>query len=186
MKLPSFRSIWEARYARPFLVLFGLNALAFPWTFYCGYQERLLSVKAMALRKTIAEQRKAADEVGAQVKTVNANAADVKRFYDEILKSRRDDLSSTLSRLVAVATDLGIRTPHLAWQPEDIKGANVTKVDITMPLTGTYQQLGSLLQKLERSPDFVIVRQVAMHGRPSDGAAELDIRLEAYFRGEKP
>jgi Tfp pilus assembly protein PilO len=186
MKVPSLRAVWSARYARPFLLLLGLNLVFLPLTFVRSIEERRLSVKAVTLRKVITEQRKAAEEVGNRAKTVNANVSDVKRFYGEILKSRKDDLSSTLQRLVAIATELGIRTPHVTWQPEDVKGANLTKIEITMPVSGTYQQLGSFLQKLERTSDFVIVRQVAMHGRPSDGAADLDIKLEAYFRGEKP
>jgi Tfp pilus assembly protein PilO len=187
MKAPSLGTVWRAGYARPFLILLALNLVFFAsFTFWRGMEERRLSVKAIALRQAIAEKRKAAIEIERQVKILNDNATETKRFYAETVKGRKDELSSTLQRLVALAADLGIRTPHLAWKPEDVKGANLVKVEVTMPVTGTYQQLGGLLQKLERAPDFVIVRQVQMQGRPVDGAADLDVKLEAYFRGEKP
>jgi Tfp pilus assembly protein PilO len=186
MKDLSFATIWRAGYARPFLVLLALNLVFVPFTFWRGLRERRLSMEAMALRQAIAEKRKGAAEVGREVEIINANTEATKRFYAEVLKGRKDELSATLQRLVALATDGGIRTPRLGWKPEDVKGLNLTKVEIAMPVTGTYQQLGNLLQKLERTSDFVIVKQVAMRGRTADGAADLDVRLEAYFRGEKP
>jgi hypothetical protein len=186
MTVPSLTGLWRTGYARPFLILLVLNLLLFPFTYWRGLKERRLSIQAVALREAIAERRKTAVEVGRQIEIVNANADETRRFYTEVLKGRNEDLSATLQRLVSLATELGIRTPHLGWSPEQVKGAKLTKVEITMPLTGTYQQLGGLLQKLERTSDFVIVRQVAMRGRAADEAAELDVKLEAYFRGEKP
>jgi hypothetical protein len=174
-------AVWRAPYAWPFLILLALNVLVFvSFTFWRGYQERRLSVEAVTLREAIAQQRKAAADVGRQIELINANIAETKRFYTEVVKDR-GQLSETLTRLVDMARDLGIRTPMLSVGRRDVKGTLLTVFEITMPVSGTYQQLGALLQKLERSDDFVIVRSVAMHGRSADGGADLDIRLEAYF-----
>jgi hypothetical protein len=57
--------------------------------------------------------------------------------------------------------------------------------EVTMPVSGTYEQLGAFLQKLERSSHFLIVQGIALRTRASDGGADLDLKLQVYFRSDE-
>jgi hypothetical protein len=169
MRAPALADVWKARYTRPFFVLLGLNLLVFPFTFYRATSERRLSAEAVGLREQIQEQRKAAAEIGRQLQIIKANGAETRRFYSEIVHGR-ESLVGTLKDLVKLASDLGIATPRMGYDMKEVKDADLTAVEISMPMSGTYQQLGALLQKLERTQHFVVLRSVGMRGRPSSGA----------------
>lgn len=184
MKTVSLKAVWSVGYARPFFVLLAFNLLVFAvYTFPRAVIERRLSVEASALRHEITEERASGATLARENEIITSNVAEAKRFYTDPIRDRQV-LAATLEELDHLATGLGLRTATTSYHPMDIKGAKLTAFEIMMPVSGTYQQLGAFLQKLESAPFFVIVKQIGMHSRTNDGGADLDIRLEAYFRSE--
>jgi hypothetical protein len=184
MKTLSVTSAWRMGYARPFFVLLILNLLVFAvYTFPRAVRERRLSVEATTLRHEIADERASGGALARENEIVSSNIAEAKRFYTDPIRDRQV-LAATLEELDHLATGLGLRTAATTYHPMDVKGAKLMEFEITMPVSGTYQQLGAFLQKLEGAPFFVIVKQIGVRSRSNDGGADLDIILEAYFRSE--
>jgi hypothetical protein len=179
------RRIWRIKYARPFVLLLVGNLTLLAFTLPRGISERRLSARAVASRREIAERRLQAHEMGRREDIIKANAIDANTFYTDFVPDRKD-LSSMLKDLQRMATSAGVNARRVTYRPpEDVKGTELVSFEVTMPISGTYQQVGNFLQKLERAKHFIIVNQVMMRGRPGDeGGADLDIRLETYFRGD--
>jgi Tfp pilus assembly protein PilO len=177
------RRIWKTAYARPFILLLALNLLVFAaFTLPRSITERRLSAQAMALRQAITEDRKSAGEAGRQIQIINANIAETQRFYETVVPDRKE-LYAILQYLDKTASESGVNSTRVTYSaPSDVKGTKLVTFEITMPISGTYEQVGRFLQKLERAPHFIIVKQVSMRGRAMDGGVDLDIRVETYFR----
>lgn len=181
----SLAAIWRAGYARIFLVLLALNLLVLAgYTLPRSIRERRLSAEILALRRQIADDRIGAAAIQREVELIKANTAETHRFYTEVVRDRTA-LAATLEELDQLATGLGLHTARTGYHPTEVKGAKLTVFEVTMPISGTYQQVGSFLQKLERAPFFVIVKQVAMRSRSGDSGVDLDIKLEAYFKSDE-
>jgi Tfp pilus assembly protein PilO len=183
MRAFSFRAIWRSAHARPFLALLAANLVGFAaFTLPRSVDERRLSAETMALRQAITDERKTAGEAGRQIQVVNANIAEADRFYKDVVPDRRQ-LWEILRYLDQTAADSGVSSTKVTYgAPIDVKGTKLILFEITMPISGTYEQVGRFLQTLERAPHFIIVKQVAMRGRAADGGVDLDIRVETYFR----
>jgi Tfp pilus assembly protein PilO len=72
--------------------------------------------------------------------------------------------------------------------PKPIDGVALAEIDISMPLTGTYQQSAGFLQKLERSDQFLVVDSIQMREASASvgGGTDLDMRLKAYCHSNNP
>ena len=57
------------------------------------------------------------------------------------------------------------------------------RIKVTLPLEGSYAQLVAFLERVERSKHFLTVDRIALTG-DTDGAANLQVELSAYFRSE--
>jgi Tfp pilus assembly protein PilO len=183
--MTALRAAWATRYGRPFLAVLGLNLVVFVlFTLPQSVRERHLSVRIVGLREQIAEQRRASAEIGRQVEIINANIAQTQRFYKDMIKTR-EHLPQALGDLYQMATGIGLRVTQTGYQETEVKGARLMSMQITMPVSGTYEQMGQFLHGLEHASFFLIVNQVQMKGRSTDGGVDLDIRLETFFTRDK-
>ncbi len=187
MKAPSLGGVWRIGYARPFVILLVVNILVFlVFTLPRTMSERQLTARSVAARQEIAERRQRADEIGRREEVVKANMADTQNFYSTLVPERKD-LSVILRDLHRMAASAGVNASRVTYgKPQEVKGSRLITFEVTMPISGTYQQVGMFLQKLERAKHFIIVKSVALRGRPDEeGAADLDIRLETYFHSDE-
>lgn len=167
---------WRERLLVPLLGLLAANAVvALVYTLPRTLQERSLAEHAAALKSDFERESRNLQRLRERAQTIEANTRDLEAFYLEVLKER--------SQLVSVLKELDRQAPSAGGRivrPVDVKGAAVSRFVVTMPLTGSYEQLVAFLMKLERSPHFVTVDRLAL--REKDSAAELDIELSLYLR----
>jgi hypothetical protein len=172
-------SRWRARLLRPLLGLLLANAvLALVYTLPRTLQERSLSEHAASLANDVERERRQLARKKERAETLAANARDLEAFYGQVLEER-GQLVSVLKELDRLAPSAGSRTFH----PSDVKGSPVSRFAVSMPLSGSYEQLVGFLRKLEHSRHFVIVERIRL--REGQSTAHLDVELSVYFRGEK-
>jgi Tfp pilus assembly protein PilO len=180
------KPFWRRRLLVPFLALLGLNlAVFFAYTLPRRMQERNIASRVVVLREEVERERRATAELRRRAETLESNNRDVARFYREVVGGRRIGLLPILQELEGMATSLGLQSPRRSYAPKEVKGvAGLSRFQITMPVTGSYRQLGAFLGALERSPHFLTVDKVSL--RQKEGTvADLSIVLSAYFRGEE-
>jgi hypothetical protein len=62
-----------------------------------------------------------------------------------------------------------------------VKGLDVERFEVTMPVQGTYQQVIGLVEDLERSSSFVTLEEISVR-EGTDGKIEVRMLLSCYFR----
>jgi Tfp pilus assembly protein PilO len=139
----------------------------------------------VVLREEVERERRAMADLRRRAETLESNNRDMTRFYREVVGGRRMGLLPVLQELETIAAGLGLQSPQRTYVPKEVKGvAGLSRFQVTMPVSGSYRQLGSFLGALERSPHFLTVDKVALRQR-SGRVADLAIVLSAYFRGEE-
>ncbi len=185
MKSASPGPFWRRRLLVPLLLLLGLNLLTFGvYTLPRTLQERSIATRARLLREQIQGERQRAEQVRQRAAVLDANAKDTERFYREIVGKRSERLVPLLKEIEGTAQSLGLGTRQSSFNPESLRDARLVRFVITMPLSGTYRQLVSFLDRLERSRQFLIVEQLRLHERQGKGA-DLSVMLSTYFRDEE-
>ena len=179
------KPFWRRRLLVPFLVLAGLNlAVLAAYTVPRSLREKNIASRVVVLREDVERERRATADMRSRAETLDSNSRDLTRFYREIVAGRRSGLLPILQELESMATSLGLESPRRSYAPKEVKGvAGLSRFEITMPVTGTYRQLGAFLGALEKSRYFLTVDKVSL--RQKEGSvADLAIVVSAYFRGE--
>ena len=127
-------------------------------------------------------ERAAVARIRRRTEALSANAADAKRFYERV--GPRSSLLTLIEDVHRTSRDLGLKVTRRGYEPTDVKGLPLTRYSITMPVTGTYRQLTSFLDVMERSPHFLIVDQINLRKQGVRGEADLDVVMSAYVKAE--
>jgi Tfp pilus assembly protein PilO len=178
----ALRLLWRRRLLPVCLGLLVLNAVAFlAFTLPRSLQRRSLSEQAGSLRAAVEAERRRAVALEERAGILKANAADLQRFYHDLLGPASDALLPTLEDVEKMASEPGLKPGRRSFQPTEVKGAPLLQVVITLPLAGTYRQLVGFLERVERSSRFLTVDRVQIR-RGGDGSASLSVELSAFFR----
>jgi Tfp pilus assembly protein PilO len=164
-------------------VLVG-NALVFAaYTFPKRLQQKTVSERLKTLRAEVERERQQVAERREIVEAARANAEDTRLFYSEVLASRRTSLHALLTSMEHEASGLGLRLDQKIEEGK-VQGAPLERYTIRVTVTGTYRQLVSFLERLERSQQFLTVDQVQIAERGTGPQATLEILISAYFKRE--
>jgi Tfp pilus assembly protein PilO len=182
------RAAWTRPYTWPFLVLFGFNVLLFlVFTLPRSIQERGTAAEALALRKDLDARRTEMAAVRTRAQTVRANIAETARFFREAVPACVGHSHDLLKELTASTRQTGILSDKISTTPKEVDDVPLTEIAVSVPVAGTYQQVGSFLQKLERSTHFLVVESVQIKERTDPGGgADLTIKLNAYCHASGP
>jgi hypothetical protein len=79
-----------------------------------------------------------------------------------------------------MAVEVGLQPGQRSVTHEAFEDTPLEKVSFSLPLEGSYDQLIGFLGQVERSPRFLLVDSVSMHGEP--GTARLQVRLSTFMQ----
>ena len=183
------RPFWRRRLLVPALVLLALNAGAyFAYTLPRSAQERNIAARAVVLREEVALERAQVEGMRQRARTIEANTADVKRFYQAL--GRKESLLRIQEDIVAVARQLGLTLGNRAYGNESVKSSDsLARFRITMPISGSYRQVVSFLQRIETLPHFVTVDSIGLREDSAVGygrSTSLNVALSVYFLESEP
>jgi Tfp pilus assembly protein PilO len=102
-----------------------------------------------------------------------------------VVRERRGSEAAALHEVESLARELGLHPERRTYRHAEVKGLPLVRVEINMPISGSYTQLVSFLDRLERSSAFLTVDRVELRGKEgAEGEADLSVVLSAYFRAE--
>jgi len=175
---------WRRRLVPIALALLGVNLLVYlAYTLPRSMGHKDAESRADSLRQEVARERVETAARREFVTTVSKNREDVRRFYASMVDRREEGLLETLREIEALARDRGLVAGSRAYEREEIKGASLTRVGITVPLKGTYGDLVGFLAQIESGKRFITVDRVALRRQgDTGGAAQLSVDLSAIFK----
>lgn len=180
------RSPFWRRWLLPtFLVLLALNVVvAAAWTVPRTMRLRNATAQVAAARDRLERERVRAMRQRERAEAIEANGADLERFYGSIVGPERTELLPTLEAIEAMARAPGLQPGARTFRREEVKDTRVERVAVTLPLTGSYEQLVGFLREVERSERFLTVDGISLRGQRQGGAA-LQVEMSAFMRLEK-
>ena len=177
------KPFWRRRLLVPVLALVVLNAGAyFAYTLPRSARERTIAARAVVLRQQLAEERSRVEVLRQRARTIERNAADVKLFYAAL--GRKESLLEIQEDIAGVARQLGLTVGNRSYDDGGVKGSNtLARFRITMPISGSYHQVTSFLQRIEALPHFVTVDSIAIREdtAASSRSTNLNVALSIYF-----
>ncbi len=176
------RTSWRRRLVVPFLALAALNAGAYAaFTLPASLRSKSIAAREETLRAEIERDRRRTGEARQRLETIRANGEDLQRFYERL--GTKTTLYRVREEVASVGRELGLEVGDRSYAVDRVPGAeDIVRVEMRMPVSGSYRQLAAFLDRLERSPHFVTVDQITLNQR-TGSAAELSLVLSAFYRG---
>jgi Tfp pilus assembly protein PilO len=175
------RPSWRTRLLPLFVGLAAVNLLVFlAWTLPRGYRLRNATTRVAAARVEVARQRELVRSLRDRSAALVANRSDLERFYGKLVGPATTELLPALQEVERMARLPGLRPGGRSFQQADVDDTRVERITVTLPLSGTYQQLVGFLREVEQSPRFLTVDRVFM--RHGDAGTELQVTMSMYVR----
>ena len=176
------RPFWRAKLLPAFLGLLALNALAFvAWTLPRSLRQRNAQSRAASARAELQLDEQRAQALVARAEAIRANGADLERFYATLAGDEKQNLFQSLEAVEELAREPGLQLATRSVRREDVDGAPLERVVMTLPLEGSYPQLVGFLRGVERSKRFLTVDGVALRADAESGGS-LQVDLSTYLR----
>ena len=145
------RPFWRAKLLPAFLGLLALNALAFvAWTLPRSLRQRNAQSRAASARAELQLEKQRAQALGDRAEAIRANGADLERFYATLAGDEKQNLFQSLEAVEEFAREPGLQLATRSVRREDVDGAPLERVVMTLPLEGSYPQLVGFLRGVER------------------------------------
>ncbi len=175
------KPFWRRRLLVPALVLLLLNATAyFGYTRPRAVRLRTVAARAVELREQVAAERTRVGGLRERARAIEANTADVGRFYKSL--GPKASLLEIQEDIVGIARQLGLTIDSRSYTNESVKGSDsLTRFRITMPISGSYRQVVSFLQRIETLPHFVTIDSIAIREETASRSTSLNVVLSVYF-----
>jgi len=171
---------------RPRLALLGAFLLLANAVVFAAFTwPRMNSVRRAENRALeVAARRAALEKTWSQVSTRRAllvqNRADIESLSRDHLKFRADDLSGAQREIEKLARDSGLKPRRSAYAISKVRGTDLVRCEVTLPLDGSYANLTGFLARLESTERFIVVDQMALV-QEEDGA-RMNLKLSAIFK----
>jgi Tfp pilus assembly protein PilO len=123
----------------------------------------------VVLRQEVAQERSRVEALQERARTIQANTTDVARFYQTL--GRKASLLRIQEDIAGVARQLGLKLGNRSYTNDAVKSSDsLARFQITMPMSGSYRQVVSFLQRIESLPHFVTVDSISPLDEPQRGA----------------
>jgi Tfp pilus assembly protein PilO len=146
------------------------------------------SVANIEQRTLSAEQAKAA----AQAEFTLANGTltgkdrarqELNTFYSKVLAQ---DLSGarrlTYGRVQRLAQEYRLEYQGSRYEPLEERGSTLTKLKVSVELTGPYNSMRSFIHAIETAPQFVVIENISLAEGSGEGSLRLALDLSTYYR----
>jgi len=111
-------------------------------------------------------------------------SAELATFYEDVLPA---GLSSarrvTQLRLRQLAREVNLEFERDTYEPVIERNSALTRLRITMILSGSYQDMRAFLYQLETAPEFVVIDNVELSEGAEGGTLVVSLELSTYYRG---
>jgi Tfp pilus assembly protein PilO len=116
-------------------------------------------------------------------KRLQEGRAELDRFYDEVLSSKAKRLVGIQRELQEICDTFAVQPTQISFAHEPVKGTDLVRIVIDLPLVGGYNNLRQFIQEVEHSKEFLILESIQLQESEQGGALlNLKVRLASYFR----
>jgi Tfp pilus assembly protein PilO len=179
--LRSTTPLWRRWLLPAFLLLLVANLLvAAAWTVPRTLRLRNATARVETARRAVEQERAVVAQQRERAAAIEANGDDLAGFYDALGPERRE-LLPTLEDIEKMARAPGLKPGDRRYRREELEGTSLERVEVTLPLEGSYRQLVGFLREVERSERFLIVERVSLRGG-RQGEANLQVEMSAFMR----
>ena len=153
------------------------------------------AVYPLSLKVAASQRRAAAAQAGQRAAERDSSAVhsmlarteqadkDLARFYDDVLPH---DVSGarrqTYARLAALAARNGLTVVRRTYALDQTRKGRLDRMEMTMDVSGGYDDIRAFLYALETAPEFVVVEDVDVgEGARVEGGLHATFQLATYF-----
>jgi Tfp pilus assembly protein PilO len=179
----------KKRYFAPLLAAALVNAVVYAGVTYrlATKQERLTrELAALSERKT-AQQAELAT-LRAEGERIARNQQTVERFFGEVVGARPSGLTEALAEIDRLAREASVERGRTNYT-QATTDVGLAEITASMPLRGSYFDLVSFVNRLERSSRFFLLKELELASAPSGspgGELELRCAVSFFLRDEPP
>jgi Tfp pilus assembly protein PilO len=160
------------------LVLNGVLFAAFTWP-------RLNSVRRAETRVVEVSKRRAGlekvwSQVTARKELLSRNRQDIEILSRDHLKYRTEDLFAAQREIEKLARDAGLKPKKSTYSLSKVRGTDLVRCEVTLPLDGSYANLTGFLARVETAKRFIVVDQMAL--TEEEDGARMNLKLSAIFK----
>jgi hypothetical protein len=111
---------------------------------------------------------------------VEQNRKDIETLKTDYLKFRASDLFAAQRDIEKLATDAGLRPRRSTYAIEKVKGTDLVRCTVNLPLDGSYSNLTEFLTRVETAKRFIVVDEMQLS--QDEQGAKMNLRLSAIFK----
>jgi hypothetical protein len=144
-------------------------------------------LEARSQNATIALSRASADFRAAEALRTGRARADeqLTRFYGTVLPASQTEARRiTYPRLAKLADESNLDYERRSIAPKSDRESALSRMDTTMVLSGEYRDVRRFIHRLETSPEFVVIEDVALVQGERDAPLTLTMRLSTFYKAE--
>jgi Tfp pilus assembly protein PilO len=112
-------------------------------------------------------------------------ATELATFYKDVLPP---DLSGarrlTQLRLQQLARQSGLTFQRAGYNPVPERNSSLTRLNISMVLSGSYPDIRMFIYQLETAPEFVVIDNVSLSEGADAGQLTVTLQLSTYYRNK--
>lgn len=104
-------------------------------------------------------------------------------FFNDTIGTQIERMTAIQKEIRRIATEFRIDPDTIDYTPVDVEGSDLTRFQITIPLTGGYPNLRQFVDRIETSKHLLLVDSIELSGSREGGAMlSLSIRIATYFK----
>jgi type IV pilus assembly protein PilO len=142
------------------------------------------------LERRYAAERENAQRQARNLERVRSLAAKVQlsrtegdRFLDSYFLERRRAASTIISEISKLAKDSGIRPKDHSFQVDPIEGSlDLSIMTVSGAYEGTYADLIQFVNRIDRSPRFLIIDNLSAAPQQQSGVLNVSIRFHVFVK----
>lgn len=136
-----------------------------------------------ALEKLVEQKRQSIGNLRQSVTRVAQARETGEELLGELTFERQRTFSELLTELGDASQQAGVEMRETDYALEEISGnENYGMVSVTANFRGRYENLVKLLNRLDRSSDFLIVESLGARPREDTGDLQISLRIDTFVR----
>lgn len=119
-------------------------------------------------------------QVQARKEILAQNRKDIESLSRDHLKFRAEDLFTAQREIEKLAREAGLKPKKSSYALSKVKGTDLVRCEVTLPLDGTYASLTGFLARIQAAKRFIVVDQMAL--AQDEAGARMNLKLSAVFK----
>jgi type IV pilus assembly protein PilO len=146
-----------------------------------------LDAQIAILRQQVQQRQASLKRLRALSTKIEHGRKEGDKFLDQYFLQRRTAFSTIVGDIDKSAKDSGIKPKGASYEVNPIEGSNnLSMMTITSAYEGTYHDLLEFVNRLDKSPRFLILDTLTVAPQQGGGSLNVSIKFNLFVREELP